>query len=138
MQYHDPAKDPQYKSSITFPPAGKGKGKCFCFPCPDNFTSSGGALNSPAAACLPKLHSCGLQVRYQLADAGSSSSGCSAAVSAAAGNKLMLAMKKAVQAADKSMVLFTDVAAGQVGAITVTRKAAFIMSHDSCVLAVTV
>ncbi|WIA23485.1 hypothetical protein OEZ85_000230 [Tetradesmus obliquus] len=29
-----PATDAPYNSSISFPPAGRGAGRCFCFPCP--------------------------------------------------------------------------------------------------------
>jgi hypothetical protein len=110
VQYRDPADDSAYNTGAQFPPPGKGL--CSCFPCPAGFQSKGGALNSSAAACLPKLQSCCLQVRYQLRV--SSGNPCDAAVTAAVGSKLMAAMKKQAKAADKSMVLFSECAAVKV------------------------
>ncbi|WIA43981.1 hypothetical protein OEZ86_010365 [Tetradesmus obliquus] len=61
-----PASDTPYNSSISFPPAGRGTGRCFCFPCPTNYTSTGGALNSNVSACTPVLPSVQLTVNYSL------------------------------------------------------------------------
>ncbi|WIA29795.1 hypothetical protein OEZ86_012268 [Tetradesmus obliquus] len=112
-QYHDPTRDPAYNSSITFLPAGSGIGRCFCFRCPAGFTSPGGPLNSSAAACVPKLPSCSLNVRYQLSSRSSSSSACGRTVSNAAAGLLRTELKRRLRVADKDLLLLTQAAAAQ-------------------------
>jgi hypothetical protein len=119
-QYRNPATDPAYKTSIKFPPPGKGK--CFCFPCPTGFkpnsvlTATGAAaLNSPAAACLPTLSSCSLLVRYQLTASRSGGNPCAAVATAAAGKKLLAALKQRTNVKDNSIVMFSNCTVAKVG-----------------------
>ncbi|WIA43983.1 hypothetical protein OEZ86_010366 [Tetradesmus obliquus] len=90
-----PATDSLYNSSITFPPAGQGTGRCFCFPCPANYTSTGGALNSSSSACALRLPSVLLAVNYTLGASGSSnSSRCGPSLTNAAMSRLRAALKQ--------------------------------------------
>uniref|UniRef100_A0A383VKW5 Uncharacterized protein n=1 Tax=Tetradesmus obliquus TaxID=3088 RepID=A0A383VKW5_TETOB len=90
-----PASDSLYNSSITFLPAGQGSGRCFCFPCPANYTSTGGALNSSSSACALRLPSVLLAVNYTLGASGSSnSSRCGPSLINAAMTRLRAALKQ--------------------------------------------
>ncbi|KAF8061111.1 hypothetical protein HT031_004572 [Scenedesmus sp. PABB004] len=88
-----PGKDKLYKAGTVFPPAGAGKGKCFCFACPPGYTSAGGQLSRADAACkaAPTLS---LAATYTIQTSGAL---CDAKVSAAVGAKLLAALKRATK-----------------------------------------
>jgi hypothetical protein len=123
-QYRNP-KDPDYKTSMKFPPPGIGK--CFCFPCPAGFKTTlaatlaatgAAALNSPAAACLPTQPSCSLLVHYQLTASRSNGNPCATVATAAAGEKLLAALKQRTNAGDKSIVMFINCTVAKVGGLS--------------------
>ncbi|KAF8065633.1 hypothetical protein HT031_003234 [Scenedesmus sp. PABB004] len=88
-----PGKDKLYKEGTVFPPAGAGKGKCFCFACPPGYTSAGGRLSQADAACraAPTLS---LVATYTIDTSGVL---CDAKVNAAVGAKLRVALKRAAK-----------------------------------------
>jgi hypothetical protein len=117
-QYRNP-KDPDYTRSTKFP---SGKGKCFCFPCPDGFQTNStldatgaASLNSRATACVPIQPSCSLLVRYQLAASRSGGNPCAAVAITAVGKKLSAVLKQRTMAADRSIVMFTNCTVAKVG-----------------------
>uniref|UniRef100_A0A383VT86 Sushi domain-containing protein n=1 Tax=Tetradesmus obliquus TaxID=3088 RepID=A0A383VT86_TETOB len=92
-----PATGKPFNSSLRFPPAGNGTGRCFCFPCPAKYISTGGALNSSNTACTPRLPTVVLSVNYTLGlgtTVSSNISRCGADLTNAAVSRLRQAVQR--------------------------------------------